>query len=100
MPGLLETDDAGLLELDAFKGRFCFVAEIVRANFFRCHSDKNTAAYGIFSVCIKLSVQSGIIKMATNVLAHGRINIISKHLLNKLGNFIEKNKCRKNGGMR
>jgi hypothetical protein len=35
--------------------RFRFVAgkvreASVRANFFRCHNDKNTAAYGIFSV--------------------------------------------------
>jgi hypothetical protein len=32
------------------KVRFRFVAGKVRANCFRCHSDKNTAAYGIFSV--------------------------------------------------
>jgi hypothetical protein len=43
-------DDADLLESDAFKSWFRFVAGKVRANFFRCHSDKNTAAYGIFSV--------------------------------------------------
>jgi hypothetical protein len=39
------------------KVRFRFVAGKVRANFFRCHSDKNAAAYGIFSVSIKLSVE-------------------------------------------
>jgi hypothetical protein len=36
-------DDADLLLLP-------FVAVKVRANFFRCHTDKNTADYGIFSV--------------------------------------------------
>jgi hypothetical protein len=43
-------DDADLLESKLSKVRFRFVAGKVRANFFRCHSDKNTAAYGIFSV--------------------------------------------------
>jgi hypothetical protein len=41
--------DADLLLLLS-KVRFRFVAGKVRANFFRCHNDKNTAAYGIFSV--------------------------------------------------
>jgi hypothetical protein len=30
--------------------RFRFVAGKVKVNFFRCDNDKNTAAYGIFSV--------------------------------------------------
>jgi hypothetical protein len=47
-------DDADLLESES-KVRFRFVAGKVRANFFRCHNDKNTAAYGIFGVGIKLS---------------------------------------------
>jgi hypothetical protein len=42
--------DADLLESVLSKVRFRFVAGIVRANFFRCHNDKITAAYGIFSV--------------------------------------------------
>jgi hypothetical protein len=32
------------------KVRFRFIAGKVRAKFFRCHNDKNTAAYGISSV--------------------------------------------------
>jgi hypothetical protein len=39
--------DADLLES---KVRFRFVAGKVRANFFRCHNDENTSAYGIFGV--------------------------------------------------
>jgi hypothetical protein len=43
-------DDANLENQTLSKVRFRFVTGKVRANFFRCHSDKNTAAYGIFSV--------------------------------------------------